>query len=141
MSFRFRLPIRLRHTDAAGVLFFAEQLVLVHETYEAFMDAQGFSIREILQKRDYALPILHAETDFRQPLRVGDEVEIELLAERIGDTSFTLKHRVHHESRIVGQGKTVHACIDPKSGQKTPLPEALVRALQNQLASREDDSV
>lgn len=138
MTYRRSTPIRLRHTDAAGVLFFAEQLVLVHETYETFLAEQGFSIRKILHEREYALPILHAESDFRRPLRVSDEVEIELIAERIGKTSFTLQHIVRHNEVVVGQGKTVHGCIDPTTGQKKQLPHALAAALTLQLSSSED---
>lgn len=139
MSYRHSTTIRLRHTDAAGVLFFAEQLVLVHEAYECFLDEYGFSIRDILQKKDYALPILHAETDFRRPLRIGDEVEIQLVAERIGETSFTLRHVIRQETQVTGQGKTVHGCLDPSTAQKKKLPAELRGVLQAQLVPDDED--
>lgn len=140
MPFRRTIPIRLRHTDAAGVLFFAEQLVLVHEAYEDLMDEMGHSLRSIFKTNEFAFPILHVETDFRLPVQIGDRVEVELSIERIGTTSFTLAHRLLRSDQLVGQGKTVHGCIAPQSKTKTQLPAPLVSALQTYLERADEEA-
>lgn len=134
--------ITLRSTDAAGVLFFAEQLALVHEVYEELLEQLGTPLRAILEARSFGLPIVRAETELLAPLRVGDVVDIGLRVERIGSTSFTLAHELHRgrlgaegprgtsSPKHVGAGRTVHVCIDVATGTPRPLPAELAAGLR-----------
>lgn len=128
MSYTGSLRIGLSRTDAAGVLFFAEQLALVHEVYEAWLREHDLAIGRMLRERSYALPIVRAETECLVPLRLDDEVAITLAVSRLGERSFTLTHALHRGEALAGRGCTVHVCIDPATGASQPLPEAL-RAL------------
>lgn len=129
MAYAAPRRITLRQTDAAGVLFFAEQLALVHEVYEEWLAQAGLPLRRILDERAFGLPIARAETELLQPLFVDDEVSIALSCARVGETSFTLAHEVSRAGRVVGRGATVHVCVDPRAGRPAPLPDALRTAL------------
>lgn len=122
--------VRLHDTDAAGVLYFANQFRLAHEAYEAFMELAGASLPAMLKKGNLALPIVHAESDYRTPLRVGDILTITLRLHRLGKTSFTLASRISANGQTAGYVTTTHVAIHRRSGGKTPLPPALKRALQ-----------
>lgn len=126
--------IKLHDTDAAGILFFANQFKMVHDIYERFLAQIGFGFGDRFARRDFFIPIVHAEADFMRPLRVGDTIEIALTVAKIGQTSFSLKYRLTDgEGRAAGTAETVHVTIDPDSGQKIDLP-GLFRAKLEEMA-------
>lgn len=120
--FTHQTTIRLHHTDAAGLLFFAEQFKLAHDAYESFMESIGYPFAPLLRTSQYLLPIVHAEADFGAALNTGDKIAIQVTAERIGDTSFTLDYKLFRNgSEPVGSVKTVHVLIDKRTGQTLAL--------------------
>lgn len=129
--FTYTTTIRLHNTDAAGLLFFAEQFRLAHDAYETFMESIGFAFAPLIRTSPFLLPIVHAEADLLQRLETGDRITIQVVAERIGTTSFTLAYTLQRNgSETVGTVKTVHVLIDKQSGQKVEL----VPDLREQLA-------
>ena len=128
--------IFLQHTDAAGVLFFANQLALVHEVYEAWLASAGLSVRHVLDAGVHAFPIVKAETELLAPIRVGDDVRISLSLTRLGESSLTIAHAVHLHEALVGRGTTVHVWIERETERSARLPEALVAALSSSIPER-----
>ncbi|MDZ7750767.1 MAG: thioesterase family protein [Gammaproteobacteria bacterium] len=123
--------IQLHHTDAAGILFFGRLFMLAHDAYQAFMAAVGLDLRRILEEGEYLLPIVHAEADFKAPLRVGDTVDIRVTVERLGQGSFTLAYEFVGEAGVVvATARTVHAAMAP-GGSPMPLP-AVIRVIRGQ---------
>ena len=86
--------VKLHDTDAAGILFFANQFKMAHDIYESFLGRMGFGLSQRFARRDFFLPIVHAEADYYQPLNVGDVIEIAMSVTKIGKTSFTLDTRL-----------------------------------------------
>ena len=127
--FTFNTTIKMHEVDAAGVLFFANQLKLVHDAYEAFLNASGLALKEILNEKEFFLPIVHAKTDFELPLHAGDQVEVQLFVLCKGTTSFTLSHQIYKGKIRAGHGETVHVSIAKQSGEKIPLPPELLEIL------------
>ncbi|HPG01198.1 MAG TPA: thioesterase family protein [Kiritimatiellia bacterium] len=122
--------VRMADTDAAGVIYFARQLELAHHAFEAFLEDANLGVGHMLAEKDYRIPIVHAESDYRAPLRVGDKLTICLTAQRIGDTSFTLNFRLRdHAFREVGAVKTVHVAVSGDTWKKRPIPAELRAAL------------
>lgn len=121
------LPVRLRHTDAAGVLFFAEQLALAHEAYEAFLDDHGLPVAAHLAS-GLGLPIVSCEASFEAPVRVGERLTFTLTAERVGETSFTLNYAIDRDKTPVGRCRTVHVSLG-RDGAKRALTDAMRAAL------------
>ena len=130
-AFKDYYTVQLHDTDAAGILFFANQLKMVHNVYESMLSKAGFGFQDRFVKKDFFIPIVHAETDFYHSLKDGDAVEIVLDIDRIGTTSFTLSYKITiFDGTVAGSAKTVHVTIDPASGKKTPLPTAFREKLQ-----------
>ena len=127
--FSHATTVRLHDTDAAGVLYFAHQFRLAHEAYETFMEQAGLGLGGLLKKGALALPIVHAEADFRAPLGVGDALTISLRLQRLGKTSYTLVSRIARAGRTVGYVTTTHVALDRRTGRKCDLPAKLKRAL------------
>lgn len=130
--FCYRTTIKLRDTDATGVLFFTEQLRLALEAFETYLSSLGISLNSLLASSGYLMPIVHAEADFAAPLRLGDAIEIHWGLENIGNSSFTfVSHFLKAEDRrSSGKVKIVHVAVDKHTGSKIVLPKAVLELLQ-----------
>jgi 1,4-dihydroxy-2-naphthoyl-CoA hydrolase len=129
--FTYKTTIKLHETDAAGLLFFAQQFKLIHDAYEELLESRGIGFAVMLKKKSYFLPIVHAEADYKKPLFVGDHLTIEVTVSHIGKTSFTFAYCLLKGRIVVGTGKTVHVTIAKKSGKGIPLPPEMRKALTN----------
>ena len=128
--FVYKTEIHLHDTDAAGRIFFANQFTIVHDAYEQLLVKFGFSFPTMLKGGRYFLPIVHAESDYKAHLTVGDKISISIRVGHIGHTSFTFEYIIRRGKVVVGTAKTVHVTIDTKTDKKTPLPTSLRRALE-----------
>ncbi|MCK4858087.1 MAG: acyl-CoA thioesterase [candidate division Zixibacteria bacterium] len=125
-----KIIIKLRDTDAAGLLFFANQLVYAHDLYELFLERIGFPLPQVIRQEPFLLPIVHVESDYLAKLEVGEQVEIILTVAKISDSSFTLAYQLFNSAgELAGEAKTVHVAVDKKRGQKIKLPDKLRNAL------------
>jgi len=132
--YRYQTKIKLHETDAAGVLFFTNQLKMAHDAYESLLESIGFGFTELVRGKDFFLPIVHSESDYKSPLSVGDPVEIQATVANIGKTSFTLTYKLFDATQtIVGTARTVHVAVDKKTRQKIPLPADLHAKLEGLL--------
>lgn len=128
--FVYRTPLRLADTDAAGVLFFARQFDLMHEAYEAFMREIGFGLDRLLRDEPYFISIVRAESDYRAPVRYGDELQITVTVRQIGQSSYVIGYAIEVRGAPVGSGQTVHVCIERQTKSKRALPDELQRRLE-----------
>jgi 1,4-dihydroxy-2-naphthoyl-CoA hydrolase len=126
----YQTCIHLKDTDATGVLYFSQQFSLALEAFEHFLKAQKLSLQKVIQENSFLLPIVHAEGDYFAPLLVGDEIEIFTFLEKTGNSSFTLHYKIMKEGRKIGQVKIVHVTVSKKTNQSIPIPEILLKVLQ-----------
>jgi 1,4-dihydroxy-2-naphthoyl-CoA hydrolase len=131
--FRRRARVELQEVDAAGVVFYAWFFFYAHRAYEAALLAHGFDLAELLRAGTHALPMVHAEADYKRPLRYGDEVAVDLACDLVSERSCRFHSRVWQ----LGAGETlcaevvqVHACLDIALGRSTALPPALRTAVE-----------
>lgn len=127
----FETVIRLQHTDAAGVVFFARYFELAHLAFEDMLDAIGQPLPTDLANASLILPIVHAEADYKAALRLGDPVHIDVGVKDVRSRSFSLAFRVSKpDDSVVATLLVVHAFVDTKTGEATDLPDDFVDALQ-----------
>jgi 1,4-dihydroxy-2-naphthoyl-CoA hydrolase len=125
----YKTKIRLHDTDAAGIIFFANQFKIIHDAYEDLLEEFGWSFQTMLKGTKYFLPIAHAESDYKTPLCVGDKIEIAIKVGHIGKTSFSFEYSLKRGKILVGSAKTVHVTINQKTRKKVSLPTSLRSAL------------
>ncbi len=124
--FTYETTVRLYDTDAAGLLFFGNHFRIIHAAYEAYLETKGLGMGDIIRDGKLLLPIVRAEADYYEPGFVGDKLSVELTAEEPSTHSYTLHFLIKKsDGRKVGAVKTVHACLDNSSHEKTPLPDDL----------------
>ncbi len=132
--YELKTTVRLHHTDAAGILFFAHQFALVHDTYESFLSDNNFGFANIFNEMALQIPIVRAESDYKAKLIVGDKLTIQMKTEQTGRSSFTLSYEIYKENNeLAGKAKTVHVCVSKADDKPTGIPKQLRLVLeQNQ---------
>ena len=112
--------VRFGETDAAGVVHFLELFRWCHETWEASLEKYGVVLQEIFptnqintSQLDVALPVVHCEANYFQPLYVGDTINIELNPEKINDSSFVLRFKFKKNGEKIGMANIKHVSINP----------------------------
>jgi 1,4-dihydroxy-2-naphthoyl-CoA hydrolase len=129
-AFDYRFDVKLSDTDAAGVMFFAQLLRHAHDAYEAWMARLGRPLDGMIRTGSLALPIVHAQADYRLPLRHGETVIVRVGVARVGPKSFTIDYRfMTADNRPAASASTVHAAVLPATGETTTLPADLAADL------------
>jgi len=129
--FCYNRTIYLRDTDAAGVAYFASLLSICHEAYEASLAAAGTPLSNLLNYASTAIPIVHAEARFLQPLSCGDRCAVRLRPQGWQAHRFAVAYELYLNPKNSPTGKpaatarTQHYCIHPATRQRQPLPESL----------------
>ena len=91
---RFVRPHRIRFSecDPAGIVFYPQYFVLFNDLLEAWMDSLlpgGFA--GYIGESRFGIPTVRLEADFKAISRMGDDVELSLQVERLGNASMTLR--------------------------------------------------
>ncbi len=122
--------VTLPDTDAAGILFFGNYLKLAHVIYEEFMIEIGFSLRHIIDDAEFLIVIVHAESEYKKSLYLGDNFTLSLQVSKIGRTSFELSYTfTNTESQVSATMKTVHVVISKEKKKPIRIPEKLQEQL------------
>lgn len=129
LSIEHHFRVALHDTDAAGVLFFAHLFRHAHDAYEAMMARIGWPVDELIRERQLALPLVHAEADYRCPMRHGDQVDVIIELKDLGERRFSLAYGFSSDGREVATALSVHVAIDPRTGRSEALPKSLASAL------------
>ena len=124
--------VRFGETDAAGMVYFVELFRWCHETWEESLEKYGIVLQEIFptnqiktSQLDVALPVVHCEANYFQPLYVGDTINIELNPEKINDSSFVLRFKFQKNGEKIGTANIKHVSINPITREKCTLSKKI----------------
>lgn len=133
MSFTYQRTIHFKDTDAAGVVYFSNALSICHEAYEALLETLTIDLKEYFSGKSLAVPIVHAEIDFMQPMHCGDKIYIVLSGMIQLENTFILNYEIHYADsdgiKPIAIASTRHVAIDPATRKRSKLPIELVQWL------------
>ena len=121
----FRLPIAVRWRDLDAFDHVNNSTFL---TYLEEARIQWFASLEREWVTETMAPLLAAvQLNYRMPIGYPADVVVELFADRVGNTSVTIGHRIASEdgSTLYADGHVVMVWIDRASGRPIPLPAAV----------------
>ena len=134
---RFKRVARFGDIDPAGVIHFYHLFRWCHETWEASLDQYELDTSKIFPASEkaeptvsIALPIVHCEADFFYPIRLHDELLIELLPSRLNIGSFQVQYKFQNKENIVAMAVIKHRAINSKNRSPCNLPEGIDRWLE-----------
>jgi|SRR5260221_11207282 4-hydroxybenzoyl-CoA thioesterase len=129
--FRVEKLIRFHHCDPAGIVFYPQYFVLIHELVEDWF-SQGLNIdyAEFVRKHGMGLPMVKLECEFLAPNPMGDVLALELAVKRLGKSSITLSVLGTAQGResLRATLTVVHTSIAPM--RPVAIPPALRSAME-----------
>ena len=118
------IPLRFRLGDPAGISFFANVYPLSHDTFEEFVQALGFEWKLWFANKEWGVPLRHTECDYHRPMIPGNDVEITVLVDKIGETSLAMKYIFRSLGHVCAEVKMVHTFVD-QSMKKRSIPSEI----------------
>lgn len=124
MTFRLALPVRFADCDPAGIAYFPRLLALVDAAIEDWTAATlGIGRDRLHREFRRGLPTVWLETEFDAPARLGDRLEIEVEARRIGATSLSLAATGWIGSHLCLRARLVQVLTDLDTMRPEPWPD------------------
>lgn len=116
--------MRFGDEDHAGIVYYPRFFDFFHCVFEDFFDAQGLPYQQVLDVDHVGWPAVHIEADFREPLRFGDVMVVDLWAEKIGTKSVVFAHEGRRESNgaAIASARITVACIDMRTFKAQAIP-------------------
>ena len=129
MTFEFPLRVRYMEVDAQGVVFNGWYLTYFDEAMSAFLAARGWGYPELLAA-GLDTQLVHAELDWRAPLRWQDPVLVAVSIASLGRTSITVDFEARRDgAEPACAARIVYVVIATDGTGKRDIPPMLAAAL------------
>lgn len=128
-----KIKIRFQHCDPAGIVFYPRYFEMLNETVEDWFETLGMPFATMHGPAQVGVPTAHIDIDFHAPSRLGEVLEFQLAARRIGGASLDLSivAGCGGQKRLTAQLTLVF--ISMGDGRPRPWPDDLRRAIEQQL--------
>lgn len=93
MKFSTRKKVRFHHCDPAGIVFYPQFFVLLHEVQEDFLAHLGFPEHELIT-RGHGIPLVDMKAEFLGMCRHGDDLTLTLELSKIGNASLGMQYEI-----------------------------------------------
>lgn len=133
--FRARIPVRFRDVDAYGHVNNAVFATYLEQARcDCYMALTGRDDPCDLESGlDFV--VARTEIDHVAPILIGDEVEVSVFPERVGNSSFVLGYEGRTgRAGVVTRGRTVCVAYDHEAKASRPLEEGLAARLREGLS-------
>ena len=124
-----RMPVRFQDIDAAGIVFFARVFDYAHDAFVAYLKHVDLPLDRMLAEATFGIPLVHAEADYKGPLRFGDLVDVRLARPEIGDRSIKLQLSLEVGGSPRAIVRLTHATVDRARMQSIAVPDDWRRKL------------
>ncbi|MBX5480549.1 MAG: acyl-CoA thioesterase [Myxococcaceae bacterium] len=141
MAYEQRRTVRFEEVDFAQLVYFPRLFGFCHQTFEDFFrDEVGVPYAVMLQKRRVGYPTVHAEADFRAPLRFGDEVAVVMDTVKVGTRSISSRYRLFLEPgrSLCATVQIVTVAMSMDTYRSVDLPTDVRAAFERHLATAEE---
>ena len=128
MSYEFKVTRRVEfsETDMAGIMHFSNFFKFMETVEHAFYRSLGFSVVLKEQHPPVGFPRVHAECDYKRPLRFEDLVEVHLLVKEKKTKSITYSIRFRNLSadpvEEVARGLLTVVAVQVAHGKMSSVP-------------------
>jgi 4-hydroxybenzoyl-CoA thioesterase len=129
-AFTRPVAVRFSHCDPAGIVYFPHYFDMFNGLIEDwYTDELGHNYAELILGR-YGFPIVHIDCDFKVPSKIGDEIELTLLVERIGRSSLGIAIVGHRDGQELLRAHMVTAMMSLDTRAPMSLPPGLRGAIE-----------
>lgn len=115
--------------DQQGVVFNMWYFGWFDDAMTQYLSEIGYPYAEMMADGS-DVQLVHTEADWRAGIRYGEPVTVDVAAENVGSTSFTLSFAVRVGEQVRCTGRTVYVSVRTDGSGKQPLPPRLRAGLR-----------
>ena len=138
MAFVRKLRVRFEDVDYAQVVYFPNLFGYCHNVFEDFFEVEvGTPYSVMLRDGKVAFPSVHAQADFKRPLRFGDIIRVEMESLSIVDSRIRSRYRMYPDdgTELLAEMQIVTSAIALDVFRATPIPPAVRAAFHRHSVS------
>ncbi len=142
MAYIHRTKIRFAHVDAAGIVFYPRYFEMLNAAVEDWFDeGLGSDFKQLHIQQRIGTPTVKLEAEFVSPSMLGDEIEICLSPQKVGNSSCNFMFTIQCGNLIRMRGSAVLVCIDLDLQKSRAWPDAINAAMQAEIRSDSDNGM
>ena len=128
VTMAYRVPYA--DTDQMGVVYYGNYLTLFERARNELMRSLGYTYLEC-EKEGWALPVVHAEVDYRRPARYDDLLEVTAWVRGTKGVRIEIACEVRRagEDEVLASGFTRHCFVSTTTFRPVPPPPRLLSAV------------
>lgn len=143
MSFRKSIKVCFSDIDNAGIVYYPRFLHYFHLAFEEFFGSElGVDYADVLHQRNVSFPTVHVEADFRQRMKYGDQIDMEVAVLHVGRSSISWGYRGYRATdggeSLVVEGSNVTVCVCSDTFETVDVPDWLREGLADHVARSDD---
>jgi acyl-CoA thioester hydrolase len=116
--------------DQQGVVFNMWYFAWFDDAMAQFLGEVGYPYQAMIAD-GLDVQVVHTEADWREGVRYGESVTVDVATENVGSTSFVLSFTVRVGTQVRSTGRTVYVVIATDGSGKQPLPPKLRDSLES----------
>jgi acyl-CoA thioester hydrolase len=125
---RVTLRVRYAESDRMGIVYNAHYLTWFEIGRTELMRSAGTPYRSV-EEAGLQLPLVEASLRLRSPVRYDDVIEIATWVEELRSRLVRFGYRILHQSAVIAEGTTIHACVRTLDGRAAAFPDWLRLAI------------
>ena len=129
ITMQYRVPYA--DTDQMGVVYYGNYLTIFERARTELMRACGYTYREC-EAEGWALPVTHAEVDYKRPARYDDLLEVTAWCRAHNGVRLEIACEVRVGGELLVSGFTRHCFVSTKTFRPIPPPERLLQVLDEE---------
>lgn len=134
------IQVRYQETDQMGVVYHANYLVWFELGRTAFIEALGYKYHE-METLGLVSPVVDATMSFKQPVRYGDNVQVETWLESYDGLRVVYGYKVSNgEGKTAVTGTTKHVVVKKDSFKPVSIKRSFPDWHQSYLTALEGKS-
>ena len=118
--------------DGANIAYYPRIYDLSHRFFEeSWEEICGIDYPQMINEMRIGFSIVHAQSDFMNPIKYGDTITCKIWISRVGEKSCTWQYRMRNQHGVeLWNSEHVTVCVDMDSMQSKPIPAALRTGLE-----------
>jgi len=138
--FVHRLRVRYGECDPQGVVFNAN-FIMYFDVALTELWREAIGRYDAMLEAGTDMVVAEARARYLAPAGFDDELDVELLITRLGNTGMTTELVVRRGDATVVEGEMRHVFIDPATKLKKPMPDNIRAAMQAYLSPAAEAAV
>ena len=130
----FVWPVRTywEDTDAGGIVYYANYFKFMERARTEWLRALGVEQIPLKEEHGRIFVVVDVEAHYRAPARYGELLQVSCSVHERTRASLTFAQEIHRErvdGELLLEGKVRVACLDAASYRPRPLPQILLREM------------